>query len=433
MEEPKRRSGRQRRRPSRRSESHDAAHALAHTPSKIPDHPLVPQDPPDVITSNDALDELVEAVRAAGVFAYDTEFIGEETYHPRIALIQIATRERVSLIDLMADVDPTPVWELVADAEVQTVVHAGEQDLEPVVRHLDRAPANVFDTQVAAAFTGRPYPLALDPLVGQFVDVSLSKSMTFTRWDARPLSAHLANYAADDVRYLLAVQAGLEADLADRGTAGWAAEELATLTRRDRYRFDPDARATRLAGPRGLPPRAMATLRELVILRERAAEAQDVPPRTFLVDNILVRLARDPVKSVERLQDVRGLPAPVIRKYGQEIIDATARGREAPLSRESRPRPPSEGPAERTCIAGLLSLTASYCYGRGVDPGLVTNRPEIAQLFFARFRGVGEPPARLATGWRHELLGDWIERVIAGEVVEFRFVDECLRTVDGHS
>ncbi|TDJ55777.1 MAG: hypothetical protein E2O40_05355, partial [Planctomycetota bacterium] len=79
MEEPKRRSGRQRRRPSRRSESHDAAHALAHTPSKIPDHPLVPQDPPDVITSNDALDELVEAVRAAGVFAYDTEFIGEET------------------------------------------------------------------------------------------------------------------------------------------------------------------------------------------------------------------------------------------------------------------------------------------------------------------------------------------------------------------
>jgi hypothetical protein len=80
-----------------------------------------------------------------------------------------------------------------------------------------------------------------------------------------------------------------------------------------------------------------------------------------------------------------------------------------------------------------LSLTASYCYGRGIDPGLVTNRPEIAQLCFARFRGVGEPPARLATGWRHELLGDWIERVIAGEVVEFRFVDECLRTVDGHS
>jgi len=80
-----------------------------------------------------------------------------------------------------------------------------------------------------------------------------------------------------------------------------------------------------------------------------------------------------------------------------------------------------------------LSLTASYCYGRGIDPGLVTNRPEIAQLYFARFRGVGEPPARLATGWRRELLGDWIERVIAGEVVEFRFADECLRTVDGQS
>ena len=50
--------------------------------------------------------------------------------------------------------DLAPFWSLVADPSVIKIVHAGDSDVEPVVRHLGRAPANIFDTQIAAMVAG---------------------------------------------------------------------------------------------------------------------------------------------------------------------------------------------------------------------------------------------------------------------------------------
>ena len=36
---------------------------------------------------------------AARVLGFDTEFIGEESYHPKLCLIQVVTDERLFLID----------------------------------------------------------------------------------------------------------------------------------------------------------------------------------------------------------------------------------------------------------------------------------------------------------------------------------------------
>jgi ribonuclease D len=57
-----------------------------------------------LVTTKEALDEAIAHVREAGVFAYDTEFIGEESYWPRICVVQIATTERVVLVDAVADI-----------------------------------------------------------------------------------------------------------------------------------------------------------------------------------------------------------------------------------------------------------------------------------------------------------------------------------------
>ena len=47
---------------------------------------------------------------------------------------------------------PGNLWQaiadLIADPSLEKIVHAGQQDLEPVFRFLDRPPANIFDTQL---------------------------------------------------------------------------------------------------------------------------------------------------------------------------------------------------------------------------------------------------------------------------------------------
>src|SRR3954462_5024037 len=127
-----------------RARSHETAHEEPPpADSKIPEHPLIPRGAADLIVTQPKLVELIEHLREAGSFAYDSEFIGELTYHPKLCLVQVASAKRVSLIDPLAEeIDLTLFWELIADGSIEKIVHAGAQDVEPVVRHLGRAPAN---------------------------------------------------------------------------------------------------------------------------------------------------------------------------------------------------------------------------------------------------------------------------------------------------
>src|ERR1700722_2283684 len=119
-----------------RNRSHDTAHALdTAEESPLSDHPLISRDPPQFVDRQDALSELLDHLRSAGKFAYDSEFIGELTYIPKLCLIQVATTQRVALIDTLAGLDLQPFWDLICDAGVEKIVHAGQQDIEPVFRN----------------------------------------------------------------------------------------------------------------------------------------------------------------------------------------------------------------------------------------------------------------------------------------------------------
>ena len=131
QEQPRRR--RPYSRADHRARSHENAHASGgdHDADGAPDahprphHPLVTHAPPDLITTDSGLAELLADLRAAGGFAYDSEFIGELTYFPKLCLIQTASPQRVALIDPLAEIDLRPFWELIADASVALVDHAG--------------------------------------------------------------------------------------------------------------------------------------------------------------------------------------------------------------------------------------------------------------------------------------------------------------------
>ena len=130
------------------------------------------------------LAEVCEHLRAAGVFAFDTEFIGENTYHPILCLIQVASRERVELIDPMAIPREAmlPFWSLLADRALEKICHAGDQDAEIVWLESGLVPQNMFDTQIGAGMVGISYPTALWRAVEHFTGVTLEKAHTYSAW-----------------------------------------------------------------------------------------------------------------------------------------------------------------------------------------------------------------------------------------------------------
>ena len=156
------------------------------------------------VTSAEALGPLLDAARAEGRCAIDTEFVWERTYAPGLCLVQIATAERLAVVDPVEGAPLEPVAELMADPAVEKVMHAPSGDLAAFVLHHDVRPQHVYDTQLAAGFAGYGGTLSLERLLEAAVRVRLRHDEGFTDWQRRPLTPTQVEYAADDVRYLLA-------------------------------------------------------------------------------------------------------------------------------------------------------------------------------------------------------------------------------------
>jgi ribonuclease D len=416
---------------SYRALSHASAHAEAEgKPQRIPDHPLIPKGQATLISLPEQLREAVDYVRSVGTFAYDSEFIGEASYHPKLCLIQVATHERILLIDPLAGLDLTGFWELLADPAIEKVVHSGQQDIEPVFRFFNRAPVNMFDTQIAAGFIGLAYPVGLSKLVRELTGAQLGKGFTFTHWDQRPLTAVQLRYAADDVRYLPAVRDALGRRLEALDHTAWAKEECAALCDPALYALDPLADFKRVRGANSLPPRDLAVLRELFLWRESAARLHDSPPRSYLKDELLVALARRPATSTEDLAKVRGLPRPVEQEEGPHIVAAVQRGLATPEADYPVFHIIEESPAERFAIDALWAALQAWCAGQMVDPALVSSRQEVARLY----RHMNEQKTfategRLFQGWRRQLLGGMLPDLLSGALrMEFQWRDSSLRS-----
>ncbi len=378
------------------------------------DHPMAPTNEPELVDTDEGLARLVASLREAGSFGYDSEFIGEHSYHPKLCLIQVATPETVTLVDPLAGVDLDPFWRLLADASVEKVLHAGQQDLEPTVRHLGEPPRNVFDTQIAAAFVGLHYPVGLAKLASELLDADLGRGLKFTQWDQRPLSEIQVFYAANDVRYLPLLRQELGGRLDESGNLRWFENESATLSDVELYRFDPTSGRLRGRSAESLSARQRAILRELLTWREQTAREQDIPPRSLLKDGLLTALARSRVKSVSKLRDFRGFPRPVQREYGEAILEAIERGREAPLNRGQRKRPYDRDP-HRQRIDAVWARFEKWCETHEIAPLMLTSKAQIAQVVCADEAGHDWPACPATGGWRAEmltpLLTEWLEEI----------------------
>ncbi|MFP5361946.1 MAG: ribonuclease D [Thermoleophilia bacterium] len=311
------------------------------------------------LAGNSAVAAIADLAGSCGRLGIDTEFMGEGRYRTLLCLVQVAAPTpdgdiRIEVIDPLDDaVDPSPLAALLADPAVEIVMHAGRQDVALLRRVWQTEITNLFDTQLAAGFAGLRAQLGYEPLLHELLGVRLKKSASFTRWDARPLSAEQIDYARDDVRHILQAAAELQERLRARGRLDWAREECVALAGATDER-DPDNIFSRLPRINSLDPKLRAIARELVVWREQIAEAQDRPIPSVLSDAGLVEVAKRRPSEMRQLEQIRGINESTIRRRGRAILEAVERGRTRPPIPVARRSPmrstrPSSRSPRRSC------------------------------------------------------------------------------------
>ena len=203
----------------------------------------------------------------------------------------------------MRIVDPLALSDLrplaTALAQVTVVGHALSSDLRILADAFGPLPANVYDTQVAAAFCGYGLSISLLDLVRDVVGVTLRKSQTVSDWSTRPLTPPQLEYLVDDVRYLFTVADRLDHQLEERGRRPWALDEMRTLVDPRTYRSDRRALYLRVAGNARLNRRELGVLNELARLRENVARERNIPLKYVLADDVMLGLVALRPTSVE--------------------------------------------------------------------------------------------------------------------------------------
>jgi ribonuclease D len=345
--------------------------------------------------------------------------MSEGRYRALLCLVQVAVDNPdpsqdplIFLIDSLSAVEVKPLARLLGDPSIQVVLHAGRQDVAILRRAWRTELNNIFDTQIAAGFSGGSAQAGYGNLLGSILGRRVGKTASYTRWDARPLTAEQLGYASEDVAHLLQLADEIQRRLAESGRLEWALEECRRLESATDER-DPNTAWERLPRVGQLDPRARAVARELAAWRERTASELDRPVGSILADPALVELAKRHPTTVAGLEQIRGLHPPTVKRRGQAILDAIARGVVAPPIPRDEARARSE-----SGDAPLIALAEALLRARALDAGLayelIASRAELELIVGAARRSEPEPDVRTLNGWRRELVGDDLRDLLAG-------------------
>lgn len=349
-------------------------------------------------------DQLVDELVDAGAYALDTEFHRERTYVPRLALVQVATKNRIALVDPLA-VDVAGM-KRAFETSATCTMHAGSQDLEILETVCGEVPQRIFDTQIAALFSGYR-ATSLAKLVDDLLEVQLDKSAQLTDWTRRPLPEAEQRYAASDVAHLLDLRDVLIARLEEEDRLSWAEEEFERLRQRDRSRPDPETLWWKLRGKSKLRGKARGVAQELASWREQVAERENRPPRTILSDMALLSLAHRPARDIRDLRGVRNLD-PKRFKHTDDLLNAIGRGLELPAHQL---RLPPRKPENLPQVDGVITLCLAWLSQRAreerIDMSVLGTRDDVTEL-------VLKQRSRLNKGWRQTLVGHELESIIDG-------------------
>lgn len=361
----------------------------------------------ELVATSPAVAELVEEVSASEAYAIDTEFHRERTYFPQLALIQIEVNDRIHLVDPLA-VDPKMLRPML-ESDSLAILHAARQDLEVLEHATGAAPKRVFDTQLAAGFLGYASPSLSSLLEGE-LKVRAPKADRLTDWLRRPLTDRQLTYAAADVANLRALYRKQSAALEELGRVGWFDDAIAEMTQEPRGPRDPADVWRRIKEVRHLRGADLAVAQELAAWRERRAQDLDLTPRYVLADLALVGLAVARPTALEDLKDIRGVDQRALRHVADELFDIIAEAGDRKPRRDTAVATAELPAALRPAVPLVTAWVAQLSRELAIDPAIIATRADLEA--FLR----DDPEARLGRGWRRELVGNPLARLVNGEV-----------------
>lgn len=377
-----------------------------------------------LITKQSDFDQLCEQIKAAGVVAFDTEFVSESYYRPRLCLLQFGFAGQVAGVDPFLVEDLSAWWEIMADDATTVIVHGGREEIRFCQFALQRRPQKLIDVQIAEGLRSRGFPMSHTNLVSRVLNRSIKHGkQTRTDWERRPLAENQMQYALEDVLHLIEIWEVQRKSLKKMKRLIWAEAEF------ERFVTDIIAEEDRegwlrLPGFSRLNSRDRATAAALYQWRDRVAFERNKPPRRILRDDLLLDVAKRQPKTIKDLNMVRDMNRRDYQQYAEELIQVIQEAVAIPEYRLEKTPKSKNYPSQDEVLARILGLAlANRCQELGISMPLVGTSADLKELVrWHLFEDQQGPVPKLREGWRGEICGNILIDVLDGKI-SLRVVD----------
>jgi ribonuclease D len=333
---------------------------------------------PVVIDTDAKLAAFLPTLKSAAWLALDTEADSLHAYPEKVCLIQISTAAGDKLIDPLAKMNLSPLFDALAGHEL--IMHGADYDLRLFRKHHEFVPRAIFDTMLAARLLGERQ-FGLSSLAEKFLGVKLDKASQKADWARRPLTERMETYARDDTHHLKLLADKLKLELKSKNRLGWQQESCARLIKECSQPpvIDEDS-IWRVKGSHALDRHALAVMRELWQWRETEAFAANRPPFFILSHQKMAELAEAAVahQAVEPL-----LPPRMSPRRRDSLAAAIRAGLAVPSDRRPekiRHYHSRMTEAEMRRYHELERRRDAHAHKLGIDPTLIAPRATLGDL-----------------------------------------------------
>ena len=115
-------------------------------------------------------------------------------------------------------------------------------------------------------------------------------------------------------------------------------------------------------------------------------------------DNVLIDIAYRMPETEAQLADIQGVPAKLIRRVGNALLEAVAESANDPGGYRA-PRPPDEG--QKALLKEMQSRVAACATELDIVPETIASKRELSAVIIS-----GNRKSRVFGGWRAELIGN---------------------------
>ena len=231
----------------------------------------------ELVQDNKSLLKITKSLKKNDVLYIDTEFLRNNTYWPKLCLIQIKAKRKIYLIDTLAEININELKGIFTDPSILKVFHSARQDIEVLMNAYKIIPWPVYDTQIAANF------IYDDNDIGYQV----------SNWSKRPLNKKQLEYATLDVHYLPLLYKELEKKVRAKRKVRLVKAELKKLLKIKQI-YDPKQAYKKInTRKKNIINSRLAVLAEW---RELSAQKLNIPRNWIISDKTIIEASKKEFK-----------------------------------------------------------------------------------------------------------------------------------------